>query len=86
MKATVQSVRFDRCTMSVSLSDGGILVVPLAWFPRLRKATPAQLENYELSRAGIHWEALDEDLSIEGLLAWFDDITTPPTQVRSANH
>ncbi len=42
---------------------------PLAWFPRLHKATPEQRERYELSAYGLHWEELDEDISIEGLLA-----------------
>jgi len=49
--------------------------VPLAWFPRLLNATPAERERVELSRTGLHWEALDEDISIAGLLAGRGDIT-----------
>lgn len=54
----------------VSLVDGRVLSVPLAWFPRLLGAQPAQLENVELlgDGDGIHWPELDEDLSIAGLL------------------
>ena len=61
-------VRFDQGTMWVELADGRTLCVPLASFPRLRDATPAERENVELSRLGLHWEALDEDISIAGLL------------------
>jgi hypothetical protein len=56
--------------MLVNLVDGRRVSVPLEWFPKLAKATPAQLENYELlgDGEGIHWPDLDEDLSVEGLL------------------
>ena len=63
--------------MWVSLSDGRTLGVPLAWFPRLLHASREQLENYELSPRGLHWEALDEDISIAGLLAGRGDQTRP---------
>jgi hypothetical protein len=49
--------------------------VPLAWFPRLLAATPEQRAGFELSSRGIHWEALDEDISIDGLLAGQGDMT-----------
>ena len=61
--------------MSVALSDGRTIGVPLAWFPRLLDATPEQLENYELSPCGLHWEELDEDISVAGLLAGRGDET-----------
>jgi len=54
--------------MWVDLNDGRTLGVPLAWFPKLLAATPEQLNDYELSPRGIHWDALDEDLSVDGLL------------------
>ena len=63
------SVRFDEYSFWVELVDGRTLGVPLAWFPRLLHGTPAQREAVELSRDGLHWEDLDEDISIEGLLA-----------------
>jgi hypothetical protein len=50
------------------------LGVPLAWFPRLLRATPVEREKVELSRIGLHWEALDEDISIAGLLAGRGDM------------
>jgi hypothetical protein len=54
---------------------GLLLAVPLAWFPRLLAATPEQRAQFELSPRGIHWEALDEDISIDGLLAGLGDQT-----------
>ena len=78
MTISATHVRFDEHTMWVELSDGRTLGVPLAWFPRLLRATPAERENVELSRVGLHWEALDEDISIPGLLAGRGDITRSP--------
>jgi len=56
--------------LSVNLRDGRIIVVPLAWFPVLLNATPAQRQNWKIAGGGygIHWPDLDEDLSTEGLL------------------
>jgi uncharacterized protein DUF2442 len=64
--------------MWVELADGRTLGVPLAWFPRLLNASPEQREQVELSRVGLHWEALDEDISIAGLLAGRGDVTRSP--------
>lgn len=61
--------------MWVDLSDGRALGVPLAWFPRLINATPAQRAKVELSRTGLHWEEIDEDISVAGLLAERGDMT-----------
>jgi hypothetical protein len=61
--------------MRVVLSDGRTLGVPLAWFPRLQDASPEQLENCELSPYGLHWEDLDEDISVAGLLEGRGDQT-----------
>ena len=57
--------------LSVMLTDGRKLSVPLAWFPRLAHATPAERSNYELmgDGQGIHWPHVDEDISVAGLLA-----------------
>jgi hypothetical protein len=63
------SVRFDEHTMWLDLADGRTLGVPLAWFPRLLRATPVQRQQVELSRVGLHWEALDEDIAIANLLS-----------------
>ncbi len=68
MSISATEVKFDNDTMWVSLTDGRVLGIPLAWFPRLMLAKTADRENFELSPGGIHWEALDEDISIKGLL------------------
>jgi hypothetical protein len=56
--------------LSVTLSDGRVVSVPLVWFPRLHKATRRQRDEWELigSGIGIHWEGIDEDISIASLL------------------
>jgi hypothetical protein len=68
-------VRFENDTMWVDLADGRTIGVPLAWFPRLLRATSAQRARVELSRLGLHWEELDEDVSVAGLLAGKGDAT-----------
>ena len=68
-----RSVTFDDDSMQVQLSDGRALSVPIAWFPRLLHATPAQRANYTISTRGLHWEELDEDISVDGLLAGIGD-------------
>jgi hypothetical protein len=77
MTVSATTVRFDEHTMWVDLTDGRTLGVPLAWFPRLLRATPAERQQVELSRIGLHWETLDEDISIAGLLAGSGDVKTP---------
>lgn len=58
-------------TLMADLSDGRTISVPLAWHPRLVHATPAERRNWRLIGVGlgIHWPDLDEDISVEGLLA-----------------
>lgn len=75
MTISPTSVTFDEHTMWVAISDGRTLGVPLAWFPRLLHASPAQRAKVELSRTGLHWEDLDEDISVAGLLAGRGDMT-----------
>jgi hypothetical protein len=75
MTTSAKAVRFDADSMWVHLDDGRVIAVPLAWFPRLLAATPEQRAQFELSPRGIHWEALDEDISIDGLLAGHGDLT-----------
>ena len=57
-------------TLTVTLSDGRVVSAPLAWFPRLLEATPRQRADWELIGGGIglHWEAIDEDISVASLL------------------
>jgi hypothetical protein len=66
-----ESVSFSPDSLTARLDDGRSLSVPLTWFPRLLEGTAAEREDYELigDGEGIHWPALDEDISIEGLLA-----------------
>lgn len=78
MSISPTTVRFDEHTMWVELADGRTIGVPLAWFPRLLRATPAERQQVELSRTGLHWEALDEDISVAGLLAGRGDMTQRP--------
>jgi hypothetical protein len=65
-----ENVIVSEDTLTVELSDGRALSVPLAWFPRLLKATSRERHNWRLigKGQGIHWEDLDEDISVEGLL------------------
>ena len=66
-----ENVTMTEDTLSVEMSDGRTISVPLAWFPRLVHATPAERSTWRLIGAsqGIHWEAIDEDVSVTGLLA-----------------
>ena len=58
-------------SLTVELSDGRTISVPTAWYPRLLHATPRERKNWRLigQGHGVHWEALDEDISVENLLA-----------------
>jgi len=75
MSISPRTVESDADTLWVTLNDGRVIGVPLAWFPKLLRATPEQLADFELSPRGIHWDALDEDISVEGLLAGQGDRT-----------
>lgn len=69
--ALAESVQVSEDSLVVRLDDGRILSVPLAWYPRLFHGTRQERETFELigGGQGIHWPALDEDVSVEGLLA-----------------
>jgi hypothetical protein len=64
MSTSAKKVSFDDDSMWVHLADGRVLSIPLAWFPRLWHATPAARACVEISASGLHWEALDEDISV----------------------
>jgi hypothetical protein len=72
MAVLIVAVSFAKDKLHVQLSDGREVIAPLEWFPRLQSATSAQRENYRLvgRGVGIHWEDVDEDISVEGLLAY----------------
>lgn len=80
MSTSPKAVRFDDDILWVSLSDGRTIAAPLAWFPRLLEAAPAQRAMVELSKGGLHWDALDEDISVAGLLAGQPDVSRRSTQ------
>jgi hypothetical protein len=75
MSTSPKAVRFDEDTLWVSLSDGRTITAPLAWFPRLLEAAPEQRAMVELSKGGLHWDALNEDISVAGLLAGQPDLS-----------
>ena len=66
-----QTVSVSEDALVVDLADGRTITVPLAWFPRLAHGTPAERANWRVigSGEGIHWPDLDEDISVESLLA-----------------
>ena len=70
-QALAQTVVVRRDALMVDLADGRTITAPLAWFPRLKHGTSAERANWRLigSGEGIHWPDLDEDISIESLLA-----------------
>lgn len=76
-KPLARTLTFDRDSMWVHLVDGRTLGIPLAYFPRLLAATPEQLERYLISGGGtgLHWDELDEDISVEHLLLGHGDRT-----------
>ncbi len=69
------ALRFDDVQMWVELDDGRTLGIPLVWFPRLLDASAEQRDAYFLSPSGLHWEEIDEDISIAGLIAGRGDQT-----------
>ena len=75
-------VVFSTDSLRVTIDDGRELSVPLAWFPRLLHGSPEQRDQWELigRGEGLHWEALDEDISVAGLLAGRGDQHRPRSQ------
>ena len=77
MSISAESLRFDDHTMWVERTDGRTIGVPLALFPRLLHATPGQQRRYRISVTGegLHWDEIDEDISVPGLLEGRGDAT-----------
>lgn len=65
------SVTVTEDTLAVELADGRTIAAPVSWYPRLAHATPAERSSWRLLGAGrgIHWPAIDEDISVANLLA-----------------
>lgn len=76
-KPLAKNIEFDSDMMWVELIDGRKLGVPLAYFPRLLSATTKQCQQYGISGggSGLHWDSLDEDISVENLLIGIGDRT-----------
>jgi hypothetical protein len=77
IEARAKKIWVDEENLWLLLSDGRQLSVPLVYFPRLLKATPEQRQRFEVSGGGIgiHWDELDEDINVEGLLLGIRDTT-----------
>lgn len=69
--ASANFVIIDNTALTVGLSDGRSLSVPLVWYPRLSNATDGERNNWRLigGGRGIHWSDLDEDISVDNLLS-----------------
>jgi hypothetical protein len=63
-----RAVEFTATELVVTLADGRKIATPLAWYPRLERASSKERANYEIMPMGIHWPDLDEDLGIAGML------------------
>lgn len=74
MTALAKTVKFKDEMMEVHLTDGRIVSVPTIWFPLLHQATADQRKNFEIGGGGasLHWDEIDEDISVAGLLAGGD--------------
>jgi hypothetical protein len=79
MPAAASKVWFDNEKIFVELTDRRIIGVPLDIYPKLKNATPQQREEFDIWERGtwLHWEALDEDLSLDGFLE--SDMVHPAT-------
>jgi hypothetical protein len=78
-QARAQSVRITEDMLIVELTDGRVISVPLAWYPRLWYGSESERANFEIIGEGeyIHWPDLDEDLSVSGLLKGRRSIENP---------
>ena len=83
-EARARNVIVNDEDLAVDLADGRTIAVPLAWFPRLAHATPAERANWRLiaSGSGIHWPDVDEDISVESLLAGRGSAESPASLER----
>ena len=64
-----ESVTFKDDALIVELSDGRTISVPVSWYPRLDHSTEEERADYEIFASGIHWPQIDEDISVDALLA-----------------
>jgi hypothetical protein len=81
MDTSAKAFRFDESTLWIDLQDGRTVGVPLAWFPRLLNASTEQRAAGRIGPTGkgLHWDDLDEDISVAGVLAGRGDVTNRPS-------
>jgi hypothetical protein len=67
---SILALKVSEAALTAEISDGRVVTIPTAWFQTLSKATPAQLQNFDISPGGygIHWPELDEDISIKSFI------------------
>jgi Protein of unknown function (DUF2442) len=84
----VMDVTITDDTLSVDLTDGRTIAVPLVWFPRLAYGTDEERENFQIAGAGygIHWPDLDEDIGVEGLLMGKQSLESEASFARWLEH
>jgi hypothetical protein len=80
-----KKVSFNTNNMCIDLADGRKISIPLAYFPRLLHATAKQRDSFIISGGGrgLHWEAIDEDISVKGLVMGIGDVTRTGNSSRS---
>ena len=66
---SVESVFSDDSMIALRFVDGRVLVIPTGWFPSLASATADELKHYTITPFGVHWPTLNEDISVEGVIA-----------------
>ncbi len=83
-EAAAKKVSVTKDALVVELQDGRVVSVPLGWYPRLAEGSPAERRRWELigTGVGIHWPALDEDISVEGLLRGLPSGESPVSLAR----
>jgi hypothetical protein len=71
MTSSARNVRVDAEAITVELKDGRVVSAPIGWYPRLSQGTPVERNNWRLIAGGlgVHWPDLDEDISVENILA-----------------
>ena len=67
-RAEIQTVTIDDDSLTVDLKDGRTVITPILWYPRLDYATEQERQNFQILRNVIYWPALDEEVSVRGML------------------
>lgn len=81
---TATSASVDDVSLIIELSDGRTITAPLAWYPRLLQATPAERANLRLigGGSGVHWQDIEEDISLESVLRGRPSMESPASLKR----